>query len=104
MPGEVRLEIYKGSISVREFRELRDAADAADESGEVTYLTSNGHRVAKIVPVDESDTCGPCTDGRHEDCPRHHPGGGSCGCDQRSVHLCIESAQISRLQMSRRRP
>jgi hypothetical protein len=52
--------------------------------------------------------CGPCEEGRHEDCPRHHNASGEqagyrCGCDQRRMHSQVIAAQIAFIRASRGR-
>jgi hypothetical protein len=52
--------------------------------------------------IGELLNCAPCNDSRHEDCPQHH-GGAPCGCDQRSLHKQILSAQVALYRATRGR-
>lgn len=51
--------------------------------------------------IDGLLNCTACADDRHEDCPQHH-GGVTCGCDQRTLHQQIFSAQVQLYRASRK--
>ena len=111
---ELDLQVYIYSISTPEHRALRNAVEDAASSGQVTWLTEGGRRVAAIVPVEvavralgepgPAAGCSACADGRHEDCVKHHRGSEhqECGCDQRELHGRIFAGQVALYAATRR--
>jgi hypothetical protein len=108
MSTDITLKIHTGSIprglveSGSEYRRLYEVIDEAARNGTPVTITRYG-KVLRLVPAEDT-SCGPCREGRHEDCLvvwSQNPAKG-CGCDQRTVHNRIQAERVALYRASRR--
>lgn len=99
MSTELTLRVHTGSIQRGEIRDLYEAIEMASR-GEPVTITRYG-KTLRLVPAEEA--CGPCQEGRHEDClvVWSQDSADGCGCDQRSVHNRITAERVAIYRRSR---